>query len=323
MTPVASGHPGPVAVSSLKSAEDAAAPTLPAFVTQPLPEIERFLQESLASLEIPCDLRRAMEHALLGGGKRLRPLLVLHSCRAVGGADADCLTAAAAVEMIHAFSLVHDDLPALDDDDLRRGKPTVHKAFGEAMAILAGDGLMSSAFDVVAHIAQPSGLGGLLAGELARGTTQMIAGQVLDTLGGFAPDQTEAQRVAQIHTQKTGALILASCRMGGLCGLASGKAIDLQCAELEALSIFGRAIGLMFQIVDDLLDVEQTAEHIGKRTSKDTAAGKATYPGVHGIEASRAEISRLEARALSALDLFGKRAEGLRLMCQYMARRTK
>jgi len=286
----------------------------------PLPVIDRFMGEFVDSLGMPTNLAAAVRYALLGPGKRLRPLLVAHSCAAVGGSLTDCLPAAAAVEMIHSFSLVHDDLPALDNDDLRRGRPTVHIAHGEAMAILAGDGLMSLAFQILAERCDDIGLAGTLAGELARGTTHMIEGQVLDTLGGLGANVPPAKAVELIHKNKTGALIRASCRMGAISGLWKR---GVNQAELGAVTRYAESIGLMFQIVDDLMDVEQSADHTGKRTNKDADAGKLTYPSTHGLEASRREIQRLTSVALEAIAPLGAKASQLRETCEYLATRTR
>lgn len=286
----------------------------------PLPVIDRFMSEFIDSLSMPANLAAAVRYALLGPGKRLRPLLVAHSCAAVGGTLEACLPAATAVEMIHSFSLVHDDLPALDNDDLRRGRPTVHIAHGEAMAILAGDGLMSLAFQVLAERCDDIALAGTLAGELALGTTHMIEGQVLDTLGGVGANVTPDKAVELIHKNKTGALIRASCRMGAISGLWKR---GVNHAELGAVTRYAESIGLMFQIVDDLMDVEQSADHTGKRTNKDLDAGKLTYPSTHGVEASRREIQRLTQVALDALLPLGAKSAPLRETCEYLATRTR
>jgi geranylgeranyl diphosphate synthase type II len=288
--------------------------------SDPLPIIERYMGEFVDSLGMPANLSAAVRYALLGPGKRLRPLLVAHSCAAVGGSLEACLPAATAVEMIHSFSLVHDDLPALDNDDLRRGRPTVHVAHGEAMAILAGDGLMSLAFQVLAERCDDIGLAGTLTGELARGTTHMIEGQVLDTLGGVGAEVSPAKAVEIIHKNKTGALIRASCRMGAISGLWKR---GVNTAELGAITRYAESIGLMFQIVDDLMDVEQSADHTGKRTNKDVDAGKLTYPSTHGVEASRREIQRLAEVALTAIGPLGANAAALRETCQYLSTRTR
>ena len=244
------------------------------------------------------------------------PALLLLCCRAVGGRIERALPAAMAIELVHAFSLVHDDLPAMDDDDLRRGMPTAHVKFGEAMAILSGDAMMSLAFQIITGPETAPSAAAALAQELAAGTTAMIAGQVYDTLGGFDPATGERERLVLIHQKKTGALFRAACRMGAICGGAGP-------AELAALTAYGEAIGLMFQIVDDLIDVEQSPEHTGKETGKDLDAGKLTYPGVLGVEQSRTEIERLRRSAMDALMPLGPRADHLRDLCEYMAIRTK
>jgi geranylgeranyl diphosphate synthase, type II len=256
----------------------------------------------------------AIRYALLGGGKRLRPLLAWHCCEAVGGRGKAALPSAAAVELIHAFSLVHDDLPAMDDDDLRRGKPTLHIHAGEAMAILAGDAMMALAFKVlVERIADPA-IARTLVQELTGATAAMIAGQVYDTLGGFPPGDQHLQ-LETIHRNKTGALIRVACRMGAL----SAGADD---AALRAVTAYGEHIGLVFQIVDDLLDVEATPEQSGKRTRKDASAGKITYPAVLGLDASRAEVQRLTESAKYVLSPLGPRAAPLIDLAAAMANRT-
>ncbi len=256
-------------------------------------------------------LDEPLRYALVGGGKRLRPALVVASAEAAGAEAPAALQPAVAVEMIHAFSLVHDDLPAMDDDDLRRGRPTVHVTFGEAAAILAGDALMSLAFDEILRAPR----GAELARELARATTAMIAGQTDDTLGAEAGVERLAL-LRRIHTNKTGALLRACCRMGAI-------SADADAEALAALTRFGESIGLAYQIVDDLLDVVQTPEIAGKRTGKDESRGKLTYPGVIGVEGSRAEVARLEGEALEALSGFGESAEPLRVLCRSMNRRDR
>lgn len=291
-----------------------------------LDALEPVLAEFVGGASLPRNLREACEYALLGGGKRLRPLLAMHSSIAVGGRYEDALPAAAAVEMIHAFSLVHDDLPALDNDDLRRGRPTVHKAHGEAMAILVGDGLMSLAFQLLGERSGDPALAGRLCLELARGTTWMIAGQVLDTLGGHDAS-TDAERLRETHRQKTGALITSACRMGAIAGMskAVGSGACASAGEDQLLHItrYGHAVGLMFQLVDDLLDVEQSTEQLGKRSGKDAEAGKLTYPGVMGVEASRREADRLLEDARRAAERFGESGVGLVRLAESMARRDR
>lgn len=291
---------------------------MPAEVVTPLPVIEGYLARALGRLQGPVALRGAMEYATLDGGKRLRPLLVWHGCVAAGGEGEASLAAAAAAELVHCFSLVHDDLPALDDDDLRRGRPTLHKRSGEAMAILAGDALLNHAYRVLAGELSAS-VFAAVARELSWACEQMIAGQVLDTLGFEGePDAgtlSAEQRLEEIHRGKTGAMLVASLRMGAAC--AGGGPV------LETLTAYGRDIGLMFQVVDDLLDVTQSAEHLGKRSGKDAGAGKLTYPVVLGVERSRELVDVLRVRALAGLSDLGARAEPLRLLAEYFAVRTR
>jgi geranylgeranyl diphosphate synthase type II len=278
-----------------------------------LEAIEAALRSTLAEAAIPENLRAACLHAVLAGGKRLRPILVLESARACGGSIESAMPAAVAIEFIHAFSLVHDDLPALDNDSMRRGKPTCHIAFGEAMAILAGDCLLALAPIVAARAAHE---GAAISRELLDGTVRMIAGQVYDTLGGFPEGLRPAERLELVHHNKTGALIESSCRMGAL---ASGA----DAATVARLATYGRAIGLMFQIVDDLIDATQTAEHAGKATGKDADAGKITYPQLHGLDGSRREIARLRDEADAALAPLGARGDRLRGLLEFLASRTR
>jgi geranylgeranyl pyrophosphate synthase len=291
-----------------------------AAVFAPLALIESRLADLCAGEpDTPAPLRDAMRYAVLSGGKRLRPILCWHACAACGGrleppddADRDdLLRAAAALEMVHAFSLVHDDLPALDNDDLRRGRPTLHRHAGEGMAILAGDALLSHAFCVLAGLT-PARRGEACA-ILADAAWRMVRGQVLDTCGGDGRPGPEL--VHAIHAQKTGALLVAACRLGALCAGADA-------ASTDAVTRYAERAGLMFQIVDDLLDVEQSAEQTGKRTGKDAHAGKVTYPGVFGVQASRAKVALLRAEALEALALLGPKAENLRTLAELLAQRT-
>jgi geranylgeranyl diphosphate synthase type II len=281
--------------------------------TQLLSEVEEALGRALETHPLAPRLREAMRYATLGGGKRVRPVLTLRACEAVGGRRADAVPAAIALEMIHCFSLVHDDLPALDNDDLRRGRPTTHKAHGEALAILAGDALTS----VAVEIALDSPLRPAeIARELASATTAMISGQVYDTLGGFPGTPDAGQRLRLIHDHKTGALIRCACRMGARCGTPDES-------RFEALSTYGDAMGLMFQVVDDILDETQSTEHLGKASGKDRDAGKLTYPGVFGIEESRRHVAKLLETALDALRPLGEAADPLRAMASALATRTR
>lgn len=283
-------------------------------------EIDADLAQRLATTDLPDNLRQAVEYSVLGGGKRLRPLLTLLCCEAIGAKRQHALGPAGAIELVHCFSLVHDDLPAMDDDDLRRGRPTLHRHAGEAMAILAGDVMLSLAFEFISSSSMKTNRHVDLVNELSTATTAMIAGQVYDTLGGavggFKPGLSDLQKLHVIHHNKTGALIRAACRMGAICGNSSEP-------QLASLTTYGNSLGLMFQIVDDLLDVTQSAEHIGKATGKDHSAGKLTFPGLLGIPESRTEIARLHQEALNSLQTLGPAAQPLRDLCDYMAVRTK
>lgn len=271
---------------------------------------------------LPPGLGDAVRYAVLGPGKRVRPLLVLRSFLAVSGTVEnenwqDALPAAVSLELIHAFSLVHDDLPAMDDDDLRRGRPTLHRHTSEAMAILAGDVMVSLAFQVLsgATRGQDASLASKLVAELSQATTAMIAGQVRDTFG----DDThadKASRLLAVHRDKTGALLRAACVMGAI---SAGASAD----RLDALRAFADALGLMFQAVDDLLDVTSDPDTLGKATQKDADAGKLTYPGVFGIEGTRAEIARLHTQAKQALQGFPPSADPLRELADRLATRDR
>lgn len=279
-------------------------------------EIETELTQRIEAVNGPQALRQALEYSVLGGGKRLRPVLTLLSCEAVGGDRNEARAAAAAIELIHAFSLVHDDLPSMDDDALRRGQPTLHVHAGEAMAILTGDVMMSLAFEWIADADLDAATITRLVRTLAEATSCMIAGQVYDTLGGFPAGLSRQRQLELVHRNKTAALIEAACHLGGCCGGASPEA-------LAALAGYGAAVGMMFQIIDDLLDVTETTEHIGKATGKDIQAGKLTYPGVHGTEASRQAVQRLRDEALASLAPLGRGADHLCELCDFMAVRTR
>jgi len=284
-------------------------------LTAPAASVERYLEAFLDDRPLPDNLREATKYALLGGGKRLRPILVARSCEAVGGDAQIALPPAAAIELIHCFSLVHDDLPAMDDDDMRRGRPTLHKQTSDAMAILAGDLMSALAFELLSEKLKPEEAGRIVH-ELATATNNMIAGQVYDTLPQFGDDVPPLERLQTIHRNKTGALIRCACRMGVIVGGADA-------AQLNAVTRHAEAIGLMFQVVDDVLDVTQTSEHLGKTAGKDEQQGKLTYPALIGLEASRDEIGRLHDEAIAALDGFGAAAEPLRQLCRYMAVRSR
>jgi len=278
--------------------------------------VDAYLARVVAQTDLPANLAQAISYSLLQGGKRLRPMLVILSCEAVGGREEQALPAAAGIEMIHAFSLVHDDLPAMDDDDLRRGQPTCHVKFGQAMAILAGDALATLPYLHIARSVRDGTTSSRLINELSEASTAMIAGQTLDTLGGFEDHLTPLQRLESIHHAKTGALIRGACRLGAI----AGGATD---AQLDALTSYGESIGLLFQVVDDILDVTQSAEHLGKRSNKDEASGKLTYPSILGLDASRQLAERLCREGIEAVEPLGGAAQTLIELCRYMAVRTK
>lgn len=294
---------------------------LPEALVAPTATIDAYLRECVESLSLPPNLRDAVLYALLGPGKRVRPLLVWHAFHAAGGSPAiaaRCLPAAAALEMVHAFSLVHDDLPGLDNDDLRRGRPTLHRHTSEPMAILAGDCLLTSAFHILVDRVDDPALQARLVREIAVGTNAMIVGQVFDTLGGMPDSASGVERLELVHRNKTGMLIRAACRMGAMC-----VGPSLRPAALDAITAYADAIGLMFQVVDDLLDVTQSTAHLGKKSGKDEDAGKLTYPGLLGVERSRAEVARLQTLSLNALAPLDVPAEPLRQLCLYLATRTR
>ena len=265
----------------------------------------------------PTDLHRAMRYAVLGGGKRLRPVLVHVTGQALGAAPDRLDNAAAAVEIIHAYSLVHDDLPAMDDDDLRRGRPTCHVAFGEAMAILAGDALQALAFEILAadsahdpriHVEMLRTL------AAACGANGMAGGQALD-LAAIGQALTPGQ-LERMHVYKTGALIRASVRLGALAAGCQDETV------LAALDRYGHGIGLAFQIRDDILDVESDSATLGKTAGKDLANAKPTYPTVLGMEASRAQLAQLTDQAVAALVPLGAAAGELVALARYVAERA-
>lgn len=295
------------------------AETATAILQQDGAEVDAYLREILAlEASSPAKLVEAIGYSLTAGGKRLRPTLVLESFRACNGSALQrrsALAAAGAMELIHSFSLVHDDLPAMDNDDLRRGRPTNHKVFGEAMAILAGDAMMTLAFEVIARDADAS-LVPALALELAHaaGPAGMIGGQVLD-MAGENRSLTLAE-LQQIHRMKTGALLTASCRMGAIAAKADTKA-------LASVTEYGRHLGIAFQIVDDVLDETATAEQMGKATRKDSAKGKSTYPRLMGLDASRGEACSHLMAGLNALSGFSESADGLRMLARFIVERTR
>jgi geranylgeranyl diphosphate synthase type II len=274
----------------------------------------------------PPQLREAMEYSLLGGGKRLRPLLVILAAEASGGTATQALPAASAVEMVHTYSLIHDDLPAMDDDDLRRGQPTCHKKFGEALAILAGDGLLTLAFQVLAE-GYPSATAAACCRELARGAgaAGMVGGQVLDLAAEGSPLTTHHSPLTtleEIHARKTGALFRACLRLG--LWVAQGeKPGGPDPNLLECLDGYGRCFGQLFQITDDLLDVESSAEQTGKGVHKDAARGKLTYPGLLGVADSHRRAADLGEEASAHLQPLGPAGERLRDLIRMIVERDR
>ncbi len=277
--------------------------------------LERLLP---AADQYPPSIHRAMRHSVFAGGKRLRPILCMESARMVAGRiPVGIEELGAALEMLHTYSLIHDDLPALDNDDLRRGRPTCHKAFGEATAILAGDGLQTYAYEVLAKLQCPADARAAIIAEVAHATGTidgMIGGQVMDLEAEHT--RPDAQTLEYIHRSKTGALLTASVVSGGL--YAGGSD-----AQIQSLRNFGQNIGLAFQIIDDVLDVTQTSEQLGKTAGKDTAHDKATYPALFGIEASLTKADELVAGASAALDSFGEAAATLRELAHFLVERKK
>jgi len=268
----------------------------------------------------PATIHRAMRYSLFAGGKRIRPILCLQAAAAASGKPPESLpgamNAACALEMIHTYSLIHDDLPALDNDDFRRGKPTCHKVFGDAMAILAGDSLFTLAtqtLTIADDLDADRRLALIRELSFASGTVEgMIGGQVIDIESeGATPD---ANLLNRIHRAKTGALLKASVRMGAICGGADGPA-------LEALSQYGEHVGLAFQIVDDILDVEESSAALGKTAGKDAAQGKITFPAVYGLETSRRMAAEECCAARAAVERFGERAERLRQIADLIVSR--
>jgi farnesyl diphosphate synthase len=290
--------------------------------------LDRLLAPALGADEIdrPARLLAAMRHAALGGGKRLRPFLLVEAARACGRDEAGVLRAAAAVEMIHGYSLVHDDLPAMDDDDLRRGRPTVHRAFDEATAILAGDALLTLAFDTLAdpathpdaairadlvlRLARASGLGGMVGGQMLD-----LAAEGRWSEEGRRPTLSDAE-IRRLQSMKTGALLRWPLEAGAV--LAGAEA-----DEVARLGRFGAIVGLAFQIADDLLDVESSAAALGKATGKDAAHGKGTLVALHGAAAMHAELDRLVEAAAAELAPWGDRAEVLIAAARFVADRQK
>jgi len=265
---------------------------------------------------IPETLRKAIFYSLRAGGKRLRPGLVVLSCQACGGEEIIAVPAAAAIEMVHTYSLIHDDLPAMDNDDYRRGQPSNHKVFGDGIAILAGDALLTYAFTTLARHIRKAALVKELVLELseAAGAGGMIGGQVEDL--DHQNRSGDLETVQYIHTHKTAMMFRAAARMGAICADAARR-------EIDTLGDYGLKVGLAFQIVDDILDITGSAEELGKSPQKDVQAGKLTYPAVMGLEQSQEHAESLMREAIEALADFGERAEPLRELVRMLIKRKR
>lgn len=293
---------------------------LPVYLKQRVALVDDALDRWLpAESELPQRIHQAMRYSVFAGGKRVRPILALAGCEAVGGSIQSALPAACALELIHTYSLIHDDLPAMDDDDFRRGRPTNHKVFGEALAILAGDGLLTEAFKLLSDprfaADLPPAARLAVVHEIAScsGTYGMVGGQVVDMESEGKPDM-DLPTVQYIHTRKTGALIKASVVAGALLAGADDQ-------QLASIRRYGEAAGLAFQIADDILDIEGTTEEIGKDAGSDQARGKATYPAVMGVVAAKQEAQAMMDEAMLALETLGDAAEPLREIARYIVER--
>ena len=290
---------------------------LKAYLKSHQQEIDHALDRYLPKATVkPATLHKAMRYSLFAGGKRLRPILCLAAAEACRGSIRNTLPLACALECIHTYSLVHDDLPSMDDDDFRRGRPTCHKVFGDGVAVLAGDALLTVAFEIVSK-ARPApryDMATLLREiAIAAGSQKLIAGQVADLEAEGRKASREELRY--IHENKTAAILTASVRLGAMSANADSK-------KLSAITNFGRGLGLAFQIIDDILDVTQTSEMLGKSAGKDIAAKKATYPAVIGLEKSRVEARRLTRQAHNVLLIFSNRdAEALHALANYLLER--
>jgi len=277
--------------------------------------LERLLP---AATQYPFSIHQAMRHSVFAGGKRLRPILCMETARMVAGCvPLGVEDLGAALEMLHTYSLIHDDLPALDNDDLRRGRPTCHKVFGEAIAILAGDALQTQAYEVLSQLECSAEATVAIIKEVAHATGTvdgMIGGQVMDLEAEHT--RPDAKTLEYIHRSKTGALLTASVVTGGMYGGADD-------AQVQSLRDFGMNIRLAFQIVDDVLDVTQSSEQLGKTAGKDTASEKVTYPSLFGIDASSKKADELVAKADTALDVFGEHAQTLREIAAFLVERKK
>jgi len=264
----------------------------------------------------PATIHQAMRYSLFAGGKRIRPILTLAAAEACGGRPKDAMPLACVVECIHTYSLIHDDLPAMDNDDFRRGRPTSHKVYGEGIAVLTGDALLTQAFEIAA---QAKGWPRYPHVSLIReitdtaGSLKLIAGQVAD-LEGEGKNLSVAQ-LRYIHERKTSALLACSVRLGGMSANCTAR-------QLKALTDFGYNVGLAFQVIDDILDVTQTTEELGKTAGKDQATAKVTYPAIVGLEKSRKIAKKLTDKAFAALKPFGDKATALEAITEYLLKRS-
>ena len=291
---------------------------LPRFLDSHTKAVNRALDAFLPSANTrPATIHRAMRYSLFAGGKRMRPALCLAAAAACGGRESEAMPLACAVECVHTYSLVHDDLPAMDNDDYRRGKLTNHKVFGEGIAVLAGDALLTQAFEIAAQCrGWPRYPHRQIILEVARaaGSLQLIAGQVADLEA--EGKKISAQQLRYIHERKTSALLAGSVRLGGM-------SANCTPAQLQALTVFGRNVGLAFQVIDDILDVTQTSEKLGKTAGKDHQAQKATYPAIVGMDESRKIARRLTRNAFAALTVFKGKAAALEALADYLLRRDR
>ncbi|UCD29366.1 MAG: polyprenyl synthetase family protein [Planctomycetota bacterium] len=280
-------------------------------------KFESTLKDMLtAESAVPEVLDKAVRYSILDGGKRVRPFITTRMCELCGGTAEEAAPAAVAIECVHAFSLVHDDLPAMDDDDLRRGKPTCHKAYGEAMAIMAGDALLALAFEILAaRIPQPATAAAAVA-ELAKGCgwAGMIGGQVADILSENQPP--DLALVNKIHRYKTARLIECAARLGAICAGANQTLT-------QAAADYGQQLGLAFQIADDILDLTGDEQQVGKAVAKDANAGKQTYPAAVGIDESQAAAHQAAKKAIEALEPFGTDADDLKQLARFVVERNK
>jgi len=289
---------------------------LTSYITERVAAVDAALDGFLPKAKLrPATLHAAMRYAVFAGGKRLRPVLCLAAAEACGGSHANALAPACAVEMLHTYSLVHDDLPCMDDDDLRRGRPTCHKVYGEGMAVLCGDALLTHAFAVLAltPVTRRYGTRDFVTALAQAGdSTHLIGGQVMDLEG--EGKMTTRRDLVRIHEAKTAALLTAALRLGAMSANATP-------AKLAALTVFGHALGLAFQVIDDILDVTQSTEILGKTAGKDQAVAKATYPALLGLTSSRREAARLTRGAMLALAPLGAKAGRLREIADHLLKR--